>query len=361
MRCRPRWRSTADGNGDHAVRQGAAVGETGAPGTPRRRHRRAGPFPRRPSTPRRRPRPGRRPRSRRTAAEWHAKRRRSRRGRARLRRVQLRCPGRAPPRLRHRLRARTRRRLPSSLCGSGRPRQSLRPGHAGDKRTSAAAPRRQGTRGMRHRRGRTEPALAPGRGPRSHRGLAFCATSSPAAEGSATRSEVMRVSLPEALPQMSERTGSYGLSPSRAPKLPAHRARCPHMGRRRLAALAALVIALAVPAAAAGRGCPVRRLEFLLPSLALPYDPASPDDCIAGRVQCVDKTIRGDDAPFRRPGVGVRHAAIFSLTYLRVTEEYRRTIEGRILRRHPVRQLRFPVFARYYFQAFDAWSSTWPR
>ena len=30
----PDGRSTADGNGDHAVRQGAAVGETGAPGTP---------------------------------------------------------------------------------------------------------------------------------------------------------------------------------------------------------------------------------------------------------------------------------------------------------------------------------------
>ena len=64
------------------------------------------------------------------------------------------------------------------------------------------------------------------------------------------------------------------------------------------------------------------------PGLSLPYDPSSPDDCIAGRVQCVDKTIRDMTRRFDALASSCDHNAIFSLTYLRVTEEYRRTIEG---------------------------------
>ena len=100
------------------------------------------------------------------------------------------------------------------------------------------------------------------------------------------------------------------------------------MGRRRLAALAAIVIAFAVPGAAAGEDAPFVGWSSLLPSLTLPYDPASPDDCIAGRVQCVDKTIREMTRRFDALASSCAHAAIFSLTYLRVTEEYRRTVEG---------------------------------
>jgi uncharacterized protein DUF5995 len=129
------------------------------------------------------------------------------------------------------------------------------------------------------------------------------------------------------------------------------------MGRRRLAALAALVIALAVPAAAAGEDAPFVGWSSLLPSLALPYDPASPDDCIAGRVQCVDKTIREMTRRFDALASTCDHAAIFSLTYVRVTEEYRRTVEGPFFDDTRFVNYEDTLFARYYFKAFDAWSS----
>jgi hypothetical protein len=128
------------------------------------------------------------------------------------------------------------------------------------------------------------------------------------------------------------------------------------MGRRRLAVLAA-VVALAVPAAAAGEDAPFVGWSALLPSLALPYDPASPDDCIAGRVQCVDKTIREMTRRFDALASSCDHAAIFSLTYLRVTEEYRRTIDEPFFDDTAFVNHEDTVFARYYFSAFDAWSA----
>ncbi|MDF2748949.1 MAG: hypothetical protein K0T00_124 [Gaiellaceae bacterium] len=129
------------------------------------------------------------------------------------------------------------------------------------------------------------------------------------------------------------------------------------MGRRRFALLAALVVALAVPAGAAGEDAPFVGWSALLPSLAPPYDPASPDDCIAGRVQCVDKTIREMTRRFDALASSCDHAAIFSLTYLRVTEEYRRTVDGPFFDDTPFVNYEDTVFANYYFSAFDAWSA----
>lgn len=129
------------------------------------------------------------------------------------------------------------------------------------------------------------------------------------------------------------------------------------MGRRRFAALAALVIALAVPAAAAGEDPPFVGWSTLLPSLALPYDPDSPDDCIAGRVQCVDKTVRDMTRRLDALASSCDHAAIFSLTYLRVTEEYRRTVDGPFFDDTSFVNYEDTLFAHYYFNAFDAWSA----
>ena len=50
------------------------------------------------------------------------------------------------------------------------------------------------------------------------------------------------------------------------------------------------------------------------------------------------------------------HNAIFSLTYLRVTEEYRRTVEAPFFDDTPFVNHEDTVFARYYFAAFDAWT-----
>jgi Family of unknown function (DUF5995) len=124
----------------------------------------------------------------------------------------------------------------------------------------------------------------------------------------------------------------------------------------RLALLALVLLALARPATAVAEDPPFVGWSALLPGLSLPYDVTSPDDCIAGRVQCVDKVIRQMTRRFEPLASSCDHDAIFALTYLRVTEEYRRTIETptffddtSFVNHEDV------VFARYYFAAYDAW------
>jgi Family of unknown function (DUF5995) len=124
--------------------------------------------------------------------------------------------------------------------------------------------------------------------------------------------------------------------------------------RRRLVAVVAAV-AFAVPAAAAAEDAPFIGWSALLPGLSFQYDPASPDDCSAGRIQCVDKTIREMTRRSDALASTCDHNEIFSLTYLRVTEDYRRTIEGPFFDDTPFVNYEDTLFAHYYFAAHDAW------
>jgi hypothetical protein len=126
----------------------------------------------------------------------------------------------------------------------------------------------------------------------------------------------------------------------------------------RLALLALLLIALARPAVAVAEDPPFVGWSALLPGLSLPYDVTSPDDCIAGRTQCVDKVIREMSKRLAPLASSCDHDAIFALTYLRVTEEYRRTIESpTFFDDTPFVNHEDVLFARYYFAAHDAWTS----
>ena len=125
-----------------------------------------------------------------------------------------------------------------------------------------------------------------------------------------------------------------------------------------LAVLALVLLALVRPAAAVADDPPFVGWSALLPGLSLPYDVTSPDDCIAGRVKCVDKVIGQMTKRFQPLASSCDHDAIFALTYLRVTEEYRRTVESptffddtAFVNHEDV------VFARYYFAAYDAWDA----
>src|SRR5918995_3536455 len=125
----------------------------------------------------------------------------------------------------------------------------------------------------------------------------------------------------------------------------------------RLALLALVLLALVFPAAAVAEDPPFVGWSALLPGLSLPYDVNSPDDCVAGRVICVDKVIREMRTRFEPLASSCDHDAIFALTYLRVTEEYRRTVEtptffddASFVNHEDV------IFARYYFAAYDAWA-----
>jgi Family of unknown function (DUF5995) len=126
---------------------------------------------------------------------------------------------------------------------------------------------------------------------------------------------------------------------------------------KRLVALGALILALGAPCAAVADDPPFVGWSALLPSLALPYDPASPDDCIAGRSQCVDKTIREMTRRLDPLASSCDHNAIFSLTYLRVTQEYRRTIDEPFFDDTSFVNYEDTLFAHYYFAAYDSWAA----
>lgn len=117
------------------------------------------------------------------------------------------------------------------------------------------------------------------------------------------------------------------------------------------------VVALALPAAAAAEDPPFVGWTSLLPALSIPYDVESPDDCIAGRTQCVDKVIREMTKRFDPLASSCDHNSIFALAYLRTTEEYRRAIaDPTFFADTPFVNHVDVVFARYYFAAYDAWA-----
>jgi hypothetical protein len=116
---------------------------------------------------------------------------------------------------------------------------------------------------------------------------------------------------------------------------------------------AATVTATAPPAAAEP---PFVGWTALLPSLSLPYDPSSADDCVAGRIRCVDKVIRDMTRRFDALVERCDHDAVFSLAYLRTTEEYRRAASTPgFFADPPFVNHEDVLFARYYTAAYDAW------
>jgi hypothetical protein len=120
--------------------------------------------------------------------------------------------------------------------------------------------------------------------------------------------------------------------------------------------LAAAGLALTAPVSAAAEDPPFAGWSALLPGLVVPFEPSSEDDCRAGRTRCVDQVIRDMQRRFAPLARRCDHDAIFALSYLLTTQEYRRTIDDRTF----FEDTRFvnhedAVFARYYFEAYDAW------
>ena len=126
----------------------------------------------------------------------------------------------------------------------------------------------------------------------------------------------------------------------------------------RLGASVALVFLLLTAGAARAQDPLFLGWTTLAPALTTEYDPSSENDCAAGRTRCVDAVIREMDRRFGPLASACDHDAIFSLTYLRTTEEYRRSIEDPTFFEdtHFVNH-EDVVFARYYFEAYDNWAA----
>jgi hypothetical protein len=95
----------------------------------------------------------------------------------------------------------------------------------------------------------------------------------------------------------------------------------------------------------------------LLPGLTAAYDPTSDNICVRGDIRCVDSVIREMDRRFRPLAKNCDHDAVFALTYLRTTEEYRRTVgeNSDFFSDTPFVNHEDAVFAGYYFAAYDDW------
>jgi hypothetical protein len=91
-----------------------------------------------------------------------------------------------------------------------------------------------------------------------------------------------------------------------------------------------------------------------LPSFTTGYDPSSANDCTSGRIQCVDSVIREMTKRFDPLAAACDHNAMFALTYLRTTEEYRRSATAPGFFTDPAFiNHQDAVFARFYFDAWD--------
>jgi Family of unknown function (DUF5995) len=121
---------------------------------------------------------------------------------------------------------------------------------------------------------------------------------------------------------------------------------------RKLLISAGLAIALvAAPAPASAEDW-----ATLSPGLTVAYDPASPNSCNAGRTSCVDAVVAEMERRFAPLAASCDHDAIFALAYLRTTQAYRQAIEdAAFFEDTPFVNHEDALFARLYFDAFDAW------
>jgi hypothetical protein len=133
---------------------------------------------------------------------------------------------------------------------------------------------------------------------------------------------------------------------------------------RSLAAAALLAATAAVAGISAGQhraaaaDPPYVEWTALLPGLTDGYDPGSSNDCVAGKVTCIDAAVR----EMRRRAAPLvdscSHQALFALTYLRVTQTYAWSArqpgyyDDPAWTNHAV-----AVFAKYYLRAYDAWTA----
>ena len=94
------------------------------------------------------------------------------------------------------------------------------------------------------------------------------------------------------------------------------------------------------------------------PVLHFRLRPIERQPCTSGKTKCVDAVIREMTARFKPLANDCHHNSVFALAYLRITEEYRRTIEDPSYFQETGWVNHYDaVFAKYYFDAYDAWSA----
>lgn len=112
---------------------------------------------------------------------------------------------------------------------------------------------------------------------------------------------------------------------------------------------------VAAPAAASDAP-PFIPWPSLLPSFTTGYQPSSANDCTSGQVQCVDAVIDEMARRVQPLDDACDHNVLFGLMYLRTTEQYRVSATQPGFFSDPAFiNHQDAVFARYYFEAWDAY------
>ncbi len=132
-------------------------------------------------------------------------------------------------------------------------------------------------------------------------------------------------------------------------------------GRRLWSALAVVPVAVGVLAAgpaAQAADPPFVGWTAVLPALATDYQPNSSDDCVAGRVACVKRTIAAMQTRFDPLAASCDHAAVFALAYLRTTQTYLESTSTPGYFADPgFVNHEDAAFAAMYFGAVDDWKA----
>lgn len=131
-------------------------------------------------------------------------------------------------------------------------------------------------------------------------------------------------------------------------------------------ALALAVVSLAAPATASAQLGGLQTTvdqtlltwNQILPGLTPGYEPGDPNPCKSGKPQCVDAIEKEMERRLAPLAESCSHNAMFAILYLRVTDKI-----GQAVRRDDFFDT--PgyvghvggVFAKYYFDAFDAWAA----
>lgn len=116
--------------------------------------------------------------------------------------------------------------------------------------------------------------------------------------------------------------------------------------------LAFAALASAAPGAAAQENW-----ATLSPGLSQRHDPADPNACNAGRISCVEAVLAEMQRRHAPLDAACDHDAVFSLAYLRTTEAYLDTVtrDPSFFGDTPFVNHEDALFARLYFDAYDAW------
>src|SRR6476661_7713192 len=137
------------------------------------------------------------------------------------------------------------------------------------------------------------------------------------------------------------------------------------VSRHARTAIAAMVGAVATPLMVAGVGVSPARADLpyvswttYLPGWTDAFIPSSDNDCVAGRPNCLKATLKKFSDILSTNAMNCTHAATFAMTYTRITQTYAyvRDIPGYFDDVAYINHMD-AVFAKYYFDAYDAYQS----